>query len=291
MPENSRKNKRGAQGSVEDDVNEAKRQVKTSENMADNDNQEKSEVEPTLSDLCGMLVVLQCSVNNILSDNQKLHEEMLALKLSVDTQGREFQKMKESVERITKENESLKNELLRAKGKLNEQKEEMESLWSSLDEIEQYTRKNSLEISGVPESCYTSTEEVVLNVARALNVDITPNDIEITHKLRRRGATDTIITKFVSHKAKSELYKRRTKLKDIKLTDIYPSYASAINTSRLFINENLTNFRRHLLGRANGMKRDGLLLSAWTIDGKVFVKTSPDGAPVRIFCDADLDEL
>ena len=69
MPENSKKNKRVARGSVEDDVNEAKRQVKTSENMADNDNQEKSEVEPTLSDLRGMLVVLQCSVNNILSDN------------------------------------------------------------------------------------------------------------------------------------------------------------------------------------------------------------------------------
>ena len=112
---------------------------------------------------------------------------MSALKLSVNTQGREFQKMKESVERITKENESaIKNKLLRAKGKLNEQKEEMESLWSSLDEIEQYTRKNSSKISGVPESCYTSTEEVVLNVARAINVDITPNDIEITHKLRRR---------------------------------------------------------------------------------------------------------
>ena len=75
----------------------------------------------------------------------------------------------------------------------------MESLWSSLDEIEQYTRKNSLEISGVPESRYTSTEEVVLNVARALNVNITPNDKEITHKLRRRGATDTNIAKFVSH--------------------------------------------------------------------------------------------
>ena len=107
--------------------------------MADNNNQEKSEVEPTLLGLCGMLVVLQCSVNNILSDNQKLHEEMLALKLSVDTQGREFQKRKESVKCITKENESLKNELLRAKEKLSEQKEEMESLWSSLDEIEQYT--------------------------------------------------------------------------------------------------------------------------------------------------------
>ena len=80
MPENSKKNKRGARGSVEDDVNEAKRQVKTSKNMADNDlYQEKSEVEPTLSDLRGMLVVLQCSVNNILSDNQKLHEEMSSI--------------------------------------------------------------------------------------------------------------------------------------------------------------------------------------------------------------------
>ena len=122
MPENSKKNKRGARGSVEDDVNEAKRQVKTFEDMADNDNQEKSEVAPTLSDLRGMLVVLQCSVNNILSDNQKLHEEMSALKLLVDTQGREFQKMKESVERITKENESLKNSYVPKENSMNRRK-------------------------------------------------------------------------------------------------------------------------------------------------------------------------
>lgn len=72
MPENLKKNKRGAQDSVENEVKEAKRQVKTSENMADNDNQEKSEVEPTLSDLRSMLVVLQCSVNNILLNNKNL---------------------------------------------------------------------------------------------------------------------------------------------------------------------------------------------------------------------------
>ena len=56
-------------------------------------------------------------------------------------------------------------------------------------------------------------------------------------------------------------YKRRPKLKDIRLTDIYPTYASAINTSRQFINENLANFRRHLLGRENDMKKDGSLLA------------------------------
>lgn len=97
--------------------------------------------------------------------------------------------------------------------KLEKQQEETDNLWASLDDLEQYSRKNSLEISGVPETCYTSTEEVVLKVASVLDVDLTPNDIEISHKLRRRGATNTIIAKFVSHKAKSNLYKQRTKLK------------------------------------------------------------------------------
>ena len=45
---------------------------KTSKNsrMADDD-QEKSEVAPNLSDLRSMLVELQCSVNNILRDNEE----------------------------------------------------------------------------------------------------------------------------------------------------------------------------------------------------------------------------
>ena len=33
---------------------------------------------------------------------------------------------------------------------------------------------------------------------------------------------------------------------------------------------------------ANQMKKDGLLVSVWSMDGKIYVKTSPDGAPKRI---------
>ena len=43
--------------------------------------------------------------------------------------------------------------------------------------------------------------------------------------------------------------------------------------------------------KANDMRKEGLLLSVWTMDGKVFVKTSPYGAPVRIYCVEDLDNL
>ena len=42
--------------------------------------------------------------------------------------------------------------------------EETQLFWSAHDDLEQYTMKTSLEIVGVPEGCFTSTEEVVLGL-------------------------------------------------------------------------------------------------------------------------------
>ena len=67
-----------------------------------------------------------------------------------------------------------------------EQQEENNELYNLQDKLEQYTRKNSLEIHGVPESAYTSTEEVVLKLTEALQVPINPDDIQISHKLNRK---------------------------------------------------------------------------------------------------------
>ena len=40
----------------------------------------------------------------------------------------------------------------------------------------------------MPEEAYETTEEVVLKLASALDVPVNPPDIEISHKLRRKGA-------------------------------------------------------------------------------------------------------
>ena len=93
--------------------------------------------------------------------------------------------------------------------------------------------------------------------------------------------------KLHSHKAKSRLYKARTKLKNLRLTDILTDASTAIRvaagTGRIFINENLTSYRKDLLRKANDKRRDGLIISASSTDGKIFVKTSPEGVPVRIY--------
>ena len=53
--------------------------------------------------------------------------------------------------------------------------------WNSTHE------KNSLEIIGVPESAYISTEELTIRAGEVLNVQIKPEDTDISHKLKRKN--------------------------------------------------------------------------------------------------------
>ena len=39
------------------------------------------------------------------------------------------------------------------------------------------------------------------------------------------------------------------------------------------------------------MRNEGLILSVWTMDGKIFIKTSPEGRPTKINELEDLDYL
>ena len=157
----------------------------------------------------------------------------------------ELKDVKASLKKSKDENEALKSsvdawniQLKTAKEKLQTQKEECDQLWENLDHLEQYSRKNSLEIYGVPQDAYTSTESVVIKVAEALYVTVEPEEIEISHKINRGKS---ILEKFCSHKTKSKIYKERTKLKHVKIKDIFPDYPSTAR-HRIFINENLNGF-------------------------------------------------
>ena len=121
-----------------------------------------------------------------------------------------------------------------------------------------------------------------------------PEDIDISHKLfTGKNNSKGIIVKFLSHKKKTQLYKKRTALKKIKLANMFPGPSSAAiaNSTGIFINENLTPFRKKIMKKANQLKKHNQLLSAWTLDGKIFVKTSPEGKPIRIYCEDDLQSL
>ncbi|KAL9957825.1 hypothetical protein ACROYT_G034773 [Oculina patagonica] len=289
MSGKSKKNKRGDRGSTDEELIDSKRA--NMDNMAANVDEdegapkETTEIseEPSRRELREMLVDIQITVNNILLENKKISSDVLELKATVQKQQSELATLKEALAKATKERASTKKELAAATEKLDEQQEEIAELYDLQDRLEQYTRKNSLEIHGIPEVAYTSTEEVVLKLANALEVPVAPQDIEISHKLTTKSGK-AIIAKFISHKVKTNLYRARVKLKNIKVSDLFPgsSYATSARSEKIFLNENLTSYRRQIVNRANEKRRDGELLSVWTLDGTIFVKTSPEAKDLTV---------
>ena len=137
--------------------------------------------------------------------------------------------LKATLASIKKHCTNAEQKLAAAEKHINEQKEEIAEFYDLQDQLERYTRKNSLEIHGIPESAYTSTEEVVLKLAEALKVPVLSQDIEISLKLPSKG-TKPIIVKFVSHKVKTSLYKARARLKNVSISNVFPSSTAATRT-------------------------------------------------------------
>ena len=300
-----RKNKRGARGSTEEDPNAAKRlnmaskeeEAAAAEEEIAHGVEGQEEREPSLLEIKALLIDIQTSIVKLTEENETLRKEVSDLKASLEFNDKELRDVKSSLATaasayasLQKKLDATNNELNAAKNTLKDQRYETQRLENSLDTLEQYTRKNSLEIHGIPENLYPNTQDAVIKVAEALNVTIVPSEIEICHKLKRNKGPQPILVKFLSHQIKSKLYKERTKLKNVKISDIYPSYSSPVE-SRIFIHENLTSYRKEVVAEANRRRRDGTLLSIWTLDGKIYVKTSPTGSPKKIYYVEDLDYI
>ena len=288
------KHKRGERGSLEKEENRKRLNMASEDNAELPDEETIVVQEPSNLELKEMLVDIKIELSNIARENNKFAKEIAELRNLIQEQKTEIDSLKKSIKKAENQNTALEDDLCAATNKIDDQEEEIAELYQLQDNLEQYTRKQSLEICGIPAGAYVSTEEAVLKIASALDVAMSAEDINICHKLKSKGA-GTILVKFQNHKAKSRLYKARTKLKNLRLTDIFTGMSTATRvaagTGRIFINENLTSHRKDLLRKANDKRKDGLVISAWSTDGKIFVKTSPEGAPVRIYEKEDLENL
>ncbi len=73
---------------------------------------------------------------------------------------------------------------------------EQERHKSALNELEQYGRRECLEISGVPPIEGENCEDITIKVAKAMGVDIGKDDIVASHRIRKANGDPVIISKF-----------------------------------------------------------------------------------------------
>ena len=261
--------------------------------------EESDTVEPNLKDTHNLLKNIQSAITAmqgniavLAKDNNKLSSDVAELRKVIAKNNDEVEKLKKDLVSQTKYVASLELELGRVKKASKQQKNDIEDLQENLDELEQYTPKNSLEFHGIPEDVGIPTDEIVCKVAQAVGVEVESEKIEISHRLNRKKGIKPIIAKFANHKDKAKCYKARIRLKDVTLSTIFPTYlGTSLADQRVFINENLTAYRSEMMKLAIEKRREDKILSTWSLDGKIFIKTSPSGRPRQMFSIDDVKQL
>ena len=126
------------------------------------------------------------------------------------------------------------------------------------------------------------TDAIVMDTARKLNVPLDEKQIGRSHRVGRRvpGKPRAIIVKFTSYNMRRKFYQARKRT----------------TGSGVFISEDLTKRRSNIMYIARGLKRDNLIHSCWTTDGRMYVRernplgaNADQGPVVQIMDKTDLD--
>ena len=191
--------------------------------------------------------------------------------------------VKEKVDIVTAELRNSVDALRADNIKLQNSVSELESkLTCKVDDLEQYSRRSCLRISGIKETDDESTDDLVLELAARIDVDVAPSDIHRSHRVGPRKPAPSggqirpreIIVRFNNSQARLDLLKGRRTLRQLK--------------DGVFINEDLTQYRKHLAYQCRKLVKENKLSKTWVYNGNIFVETR-DGNKVKITSDRELD--
>ena len=161
---------------------------------------------------------------------------------------------------------------------------QMENLERDSYAIQQYSRRECIEIAGIPTSIPNENVEAkCIEIINAIGVDVDGNDLQACHRLFSK---DRVIVKFIHRKKALKCLYNKSKLKDI------PGNQFGFQAkTKLYINESLCPPYRRLFGKCNqALLKNKKIKNLWTFNGNIKIRLLDDQVHT-IFHENDLKSL
>ena len=182
-----------------------------------------------------------------------------------------------AIKPLTEQIQKLEDELQKLKSDLCEKDEVINSLQvyvdDKCDELEQYGRRNNIRVFGVKEESGENTDNLVIAVAKKIDVHLDPSCIDRSHRVGKPGGRypRPIIVKFTSYATRSAVFQSKRLLKGSKIT----------------IREDLTQARLALMKRAIESYSERCV---WSYDGVIMIRIG-SMKPLRVKSVSELNDL
>ena len=148
----------------------------------------------------------------------------------------------------------------------------------------QYSRRDTLEIFGIPNSIDNSVlEETVRGLFKKIGVKIEKRDVQACHRLKEKERT---IVKFVNRKDCLQTLMVKKELKSLDSTDLdFPE------NTKIFMNESLCPYYRGIWNKCKKLRAIQKIRQFYTISGLINVKLDETGPSKIITHKVDLKEF
>ena len=144
--------------------------------------------------------------------------------------------------------------------------------------MEQYSRRNDVEISGISnEVSDENLEKKVIDICKESGIDLNPYDIEACHRLPS-GRVNTsnskrVIVKFVNRKHSEAMLRLK----------------KSINSrSNVYKTNSLCPYYCFLWGKCKDLQRKGSINQVFCLGAVVTTKVRENGPPIKIFHESNL---
>jgi hypothetical protein len=220
-----------------------------------------------------------CAGQRILEQNlgqsiEHCHNIIRELSDSVKASNETIIQQQQAIENLSSENRVLKKSVA--------------ELQVRLDDLEQYGRRNTVEVHGLPEEEGENCIKKIIDVGTALNVKIDASNIDACHRLRRAAdrTSSGIIVRFVNRSVADQLMDaRRTKR-------LSTRHLGLPTDQPIYVNQSLSPARRILFARTRAAFRENKLKAAWVDrSGRIKVRKDDGGSVIVIASEEDLRKL
>ncbi|PSN37914.1 hypothetical protein C0J52_19521 [Blattella germanica] len=190
---------------------------------------------------------------------------------------------------FTQDLDKVKGDTKEIQGKVEELEKEKEYLRQEVHGLQQYSQRENVLISGIPETPNKDLHEILRRIAEVIEYNFSANDVSVVRKIpsKNKEKISSIVVRFVRRTARETRqrhYKERTKRDNggpglsLLLLD------TNMQDGRFYSGEHLTAYTSYLLKETKNYACNNGYKFVWVKDGKVYTRKNESSRVFKILC-------
>ena len=222
------------------------------------------------------------------ADFQKLDNRLSNFEKLMDFINSQFENFKYTTENLLKANTELEKRNEYLSKDLKQVKKELETSIKQLNDLEQYGRRDCIEISGIPQEENENAEALIIKTGAMHDIPVEPKDIQACHRLGKRHDAP-IICKFLNRKMATAFLaaKKHTKkpFRGDKLG------FKDLPECKIYINESLTKRNKDLMYKVRMKKQENNWKFIWSRNRTIYARKDENSEFLRINDEKDIGKM